>query len=971
VNLASIPPQAAFLDSLAEAWLRDRADPSDGLILLPTRRAARALAEAFLRASNGRPMLLPRITALGAIDEAPLALAGALDLPPAIEPAARNAALAKLILALPAERGGARTLDAAWMLARDLAALMDEAERAEIDLRAALRAASPEAFAEHWQITLQFLSIVTDIWPAHLEAQGVMNPAARQAALLAAQAEAWEAGIPHGTVWAAGMTGATPAVARLLKAIARHGQVILPGLDLAMPQDAWEQILPSHPQHGMARLLAGLGATRGDVTEWPATAHPRPALLARALWPAEALKNWTDGHTVPDDSLRILEPADQQEEAAAIAMILRDAVETPGTSAALVTPDRALALRVATELRRWDVVADDSAGEDLAQTPPAVFLRLLAATLADQLGPVTLLALLKHPLAAAGMPPADCRTAARTLERAALRGPRPADGFTGLRRAAAEAHADVKAFVERIRDCLEPALHGIAGVEVAPEALLAGLIEAAERLAASDDTPGPARLWALEEGEALATALAAALPALQGLPAQPPAILPGLLDALLEGVAVRTSRALRAGGDAEHPRVFIWGLLEARLQSADVMVLGGLAEGVWPRASDPGPWMSRPMRQQAGLPDPEEAIGQAAHDFVGAACAAREVVLSCPQRRDGAPSVPARWLTRLRACLRGAGTAPLAHTAAAWAAALDQPAGPPRPVAPPRPTPARELRPRRLSVTEIETWIADPYSIHARHILRLRKLDPLEQATDASDYGIIVHEALRRFFATHGLAWPADAAIQLRAAMEHVLNAAALRPALRAWWRPRLNRIADWIAEIEADRRADGAPLALFPEIRGEWDVPGVPGGFLLIGKADRIERTAAGGIAILDYKTGTPPANSAVEALIAPQLPLEAAMVQGRGFGPALHGDVVELTYWHVSGGAEPGKVQTAFRGDAGRTRAASELAEVRLRERIIAFDDPAMPYLARPHPRFAQRFPDYAQLARVAEWDLAGGEE
>jgi len=153
MNLFVLPPHIPFLDAIALDWLQRTTDPlqrADGLILLPTRRAARALAEAFLRASNGQPLLLPRITALGALDEAPLALTGALDLPPAVEPAQRLAALTRLILARRGADGAPRTADRAWLLAGELALLMDEAEREEIDLATSLPDAADPAFAAHW-----------------------------------------------------------------------------------------------------------------------------------------------------------------------------------------------------------------------------------------------------------------------------------------------------------------------------------------------------------------------------------------------------------------------------------------------------------------------------------------------------------------------------------------------------------------------------------------------------------------------------------------------------------------------------------------------------------------------------------------------------------------------------------------------------------------------------------------------------
>ncbi len=413
-----------FLEALASFWLgrcgntntsglrgndpqADLNDPlvvSDGLILLPTRRSARALAEAFLRVSKGKPLLLPRITALGALDEAPLALAGALDLPPAVDPMQRLAALTALILAMKGDGGTPKSADRAWLLARELAALMDEAERAGVDLARRLPDAADPDFAAHWSKMLKFLHIVTGAWPAWLAENGVMNPAARQVALLDAQAAAWQADPPGHPVLIAGTTGGIPAVARLLRVVARlpMGQIVLPQVDLDMPEAAWQDLEASHAQAGLARLLIDLGATRGDIRPWPAdpaTLIPatRFALLSRALLPASALHHWMDRAPVPLDGLARLTAADQQREAEAIALVLRQALETPGLQAALVTPDRALAGRVAAALLRFGVVADDSAGEPLADTPPAVFLRLLVRAIAEDLAPVPLLALIEAP----------------------------------------------------------------------------------------------------------------------------------------------------------------------------------------------------------------------------------------------------------------------------------------------------------------------------------------------------------------------------------------------------------------------------------------------------------------------------------------------------------------------------------------------------------------------------------------------
>ncbi len=978
MNLVSLPAGAAFLDEIAQRWLAAHgADPlARGLILLPTRRAARALAEAFLRASGGVPMLLPRITALGALDEAPLALSGALDLPPAIAPARRLAALSAMILKLPPERGGVASADRAWMLAGELATLMDEAERMEIDLPAALEQAAAAEHAEHWRVTLQFLDIVTRAWPVWLADNGMANPAARQVLLLRAQANAWQSAPPDEPVWIAGTTAGIPAVAALLKVVAdlQGGRIVLPGLDHAMTDEAWEAVADGHPQDGLKTLLAGLGARRDDVTPW-LPAPGRAELLSEALLPARALGRWQLPHARDTAGLFRLQPADAQEEAAAIALVLRDSLQTPGRRAALITPDRVLARRVAAELLRWGVVADDSAGEALGETPPAVFLRLLAAAAAADFAPVPLLALLKHPLTAAGLAPAACRALARRLEQASLRGQRPAPGFDGLRRRAATAPAELRdeltGFVERVQDALAPLLRIGAALRLPPADALAALIAAGEALAATDEAQGPAILWAQEEGEALAACLAAAVEAFAFLPEQRPGVVGPLLDAVLEGEVVRSRRALRGRSDsAEHPRVFIWGLLEARLQSVDVAVLGGLAEGVWPPATDPGPWLSRPMRRQAGLPSPEERVGQAAHDFVMAACCAPLVLLSCARRRDRAPSVPARWLVRLEAMLGGAGQRLPRHDAANWAGLLDQPADGPRPVAAPRPKPPVALRPTRLRVTEVQTWLEDPYAIHARHILKLEPLKPLDEATDAADYGVLVHKGIQLFLAEHGAALPPRAAEALRAAMDRALSEAGLRPALAEWWAPRLARIADWVAGEEIERRLAGAPVQVASEVAGTWTLATGGRPFALRGRADRIDLRADGRLAIFDYKTGAPPSQKQVEAGFAPQLPLEAAMAAAGAFA-GIAGQAAELVYWHLSGGHVEGKATSLWSGDADAVAAAAGEAETNLRALIATYEDPDRAYLAQPHPGRAPRFPEYAQLARVAEWIAAGDEE
>ncbi|APH55325.1 ATP-dependent nuclease subunit B [Granulibacter bethesdensis] len=974
MHITSIPPDWPFLDTVAAAWLGEGEarplDTADGIILLPTRRAARALADAFLRLSGGRPLLLPRITALGALDETPLALHGALDLPPAVDTPRRLAELTRLILALP---DPALSADSAWMLARELAKLMDEAARAGIDLATALPDAVDPSFAAHWQTTLTFLQIVTRAWPDWLAEEGLTDPAARQAALLRRQATHWQDHPPATRIWAAGISGAAPAEAMLLKTIARlkQGLVILPGLDMTMPEEAWAMLEASHPQAGMRDLLTMMDARRDDVAPWGLTPPPprsddRSRLLHQALLPAEALTLWREAALPPLNSMFRLEPEDEQQEAVAIALILRDVLETPGYRAALITPDRGLAVRVSTELARFGVIADDSAGEPLAETPPAVFLRLLAEAVRSSFSPVALLSLLKHPMTGLGMDRLMTLHAARGLEQHALRGPRPPPGLSGLRAVLEAGETEAAALLDRLEQALLPLIDLVAQEKVAPHDYLRTLLTAGEALAASDTRSGAERLWAREEGEALAVLLAETLPALPVLPPQPPDTLPGLFDAMLEGIAVRSRRAIRRFGedDAEHPRLFIWGLLEAQLQHVDVAVLGGLSEGVWPPATDPGPWMSRPMRRRAGLPSAEQTIGQAAHDFVQAACSASVAILSCPARREGAPVVAARWLARIDALLKGYGQRLPIHPATAWARMLDQPERP-SPVRPPRPCPPRRSRPRSLSVTEIGRWLTDPYRLYAERILKLKPLDPLEQDTDAADFGMIVHDGMQCFLEEAARQWPGDPLTALRTAFRVALDRHNPRPALRSWWLPRLNRIAAWVATQEQ------RDTKIHTETSGIWHLSDFPGGpFRLKGRADRIEIRRDGSLRLLDYKTGTVPSAPAILSGEAPQLPLEAAMMKAGAFPDVPAQYPSELVYWRLSGGRVAGEeVILGRKTPAAWAEEQAQLAAEKLRDLVTRYDDPDFPYLAQPFAPGHAPMDAYAHLARVPEW--ADGDE
>jgi ATP-dependent helicase/nuclease subunit B len=892
----------------------------------------------------------------------------AARLPPAIAPLKRQLLLAKLIAAVPSPAGEATRPDQAVRLAAELARLLDQAqtERLGFDRLANL---APAEYAEHWQITLKFLEILTTAWPQILADEGAIDPAAHRNLVFAAQIEAWKDG-SAGPVIAAGSTGSIPATADLLTTIAglSQGCVVLPGLDQGLDDEAWAEIDDAHPQAGLKQLLAHMKVARDAVKTWPVAgppSGPRTRLVSECMRPASATHLWRNLGGLPATAVEGLSRIDcpgPREEAEVIALIMRESLDIAGRTCALVTPDRRLAERVATELARWHVEVDDSAGRPLEQTPPGAFLRLLAAAAAEAFAPVATLALCKHPLAAAGIDVAAFRALTRQAELHLFRGPRPAPGLDGLRRLAAVS-GEHRAAVESWIAALDAACGAYAALMERPAVSLAALLEAhmtaAEALATSDELPGPFRLWAGEAGE-MAAAFAAELAESIGVLGDiSPASYPPLFDALMADRVVRPRYGL-------HPRLSILGPLEARLQRFDVTILGGLNEGTWPGEPGADPWMSRPMRQAFGLPSPERRIGLAAHDIAQALCGPR-VVATRALKVEGTPTVPSRWLRRLDQAIAAAGLSNAfvreQQPWLSWALALNHaPAAPP--VAPPAPKPPVTVRPRRLSVTEIERWMRDPYSIYARHILKLKALPPLEQDVSVADYGTVVHKALQTFIALHPSgALPAKAYDQLCTLARGLFADAALPPSVMAFWWPRFERIAAWFLKEEAVRRH--ALNRSFVEVRGETRLTTAGEPFTLIAQADRIDLLADGTLRILDYKTGAPPRLLEVLKGYAPQLPLEAVIAAAGGFADVPSRPVSELSFWRLHGRDDGGDI-SVVKGDLAEIAATARDGLLGL---IAAFDDPAIGYEARPNPEMAPAYSDYLHLARVKEW--AGDED
>ncbi len=1007
----TIPAHRPFLEDLARTLLADLAADgpeslADAVVLTPTRRGARSLAEAFLKATAGKALLLPQILALGDLDEGePPFEPGdlALDLPPAITPSQRRFELARLVADHQHLFG--RMLDAvsALELGEALGAFLDSVQIEEIDPSGKLDSLVDEDMAAHWKTSADVLRLAVEVWPRRLRDLGLLDVNQRRTALLRALADQWTANPPDRPLIAAGSTGTAPATADLLAVIARahKGLVVLPGLDLDLAEDAWAQVGEAHPQGAMKRLLDRAGLERASVAVWPSDegavaklkGRSRRRVINEALRPPDATGDWlrvigdlqAEGETSGVDPIAegldgLSAAAARNEEAAATlaALLLRETLERPGETAALITPDAAMARRVSARLARWGVEADSSAGRPLANDPVGVLMALTARAATGRLDPATILAILKHPLVRLGADETTLAAGRRALERYGFRGPRPRD-WAAVARRLDEARSRLP------REAEPPSPERIAGLDAADrlaqvlQAALAvaaapfadggaTLPDAARALAAAletlarDETDAVGGLWSGVGGEAAATCIAALIQ--DGAPLSD--LSAGAFAEVIE--ATLAQHPVRTGG-ANHPRLRILGALEARLVRADRLILAGLEEGVWPRTPPIDPFLSRPMRAKLGLPPPERRIGLSAHDFAQAACAP-EVILISTERRDGQPAVKSRWLWRLETLARGAGlTIPRRHDLEAWAEALDAPLDPPPPsleaAKRPRPTPPLEARPRQMPVTRVETWVRDPYAVYARDILGLRLLDRPDADTDAARRGTAIHKAFQLFSEAHADGAPDDAATLFADLTIDALMAAGFSPSALVRERILARRLGEWAATFEQDRRTNLHSLRVETEGAHAFEVHGRP--FTVTAKADRIE--VSGGLAhVLDFKTGQAPTPAQVETGFSPQLTLTAAILMRGGFADLGALSPGELLYVRAIGRRTAGEVKSAVKKGAAALDLAEQAMEG-LRRRIARFDYPETPYLPWSAPQFlAQRGGDFDHLSRLYEWHVMG---
>ena len=986
-NVTTIPASFCFADELVK-YLLKKCDGnyealSKYLILLPNRRACRTLQEAFLEQTNGKPILLPRLHPIGDVDEEELLLnynsPEIENIKPAITPIMRQFLLAQLVAGLPNQ---GKNMQENMRLAKALGAFMDQIYNENLDLAdlPKLIEDSTEDLSQQWEITVQFLKILSESWPAILSERNVIDGADRRRQLINALNNYWKANPPNDPIIAAGSIASIPSTAALLQTIKNlpQGEIILPGLDKNLSKEAWHNIEEGHPQFTLKKLIERLDLERQDIPNLVQTDNKQDEIfeefISHALAPAEHTHDWQNIHFSVQqkknlkaklNDIHLCSCENIEEEAATVSLIVRQKLTQPNHKIIIVTPDRYLGRRIAAQCRRWQIEVDDSSGIPLKETRPGVFLKTLIDTIQSDFAPLPFLSFLKHELNQ-GHHYTQYRRHVRLIDKYVLRGYRQTelDGYLKILEEKNKKKnfyaSPLKDFIAHLKDIFAPLLQFEKGRAYLFETILSAHIDVAERLTMGEANEGQPLLWQGEAGKTMSEFISLLMqdaPHIQDCTIEDYST---LLIEFMEGAAVRPRYGL-------HPRVAILGLLEARLNAADTIIMAGMNEGTWPPETGHDPWMSRPMSEKYGLAKPERKITLAAHDFVQNICN-KQVYLTRSEKQDGVLQIPSRWLQRIETLLNIIGIDPVILEDTefkAYHAYLVEQEAIAHSLQRPTPTPSIDKRPQKLSVTRIEKWLQDPYAIYAQYILRLNKLDPIGSELNAADRGTILHKIMEEFTKAFPKALPDHAKEEFIKIIKTQLENYFIDKDESAFWYPRLEKLSHWIVDHERQWRQKAQFLTA--EAKGEiiltenLDRP-----FILHGFADRIDLKNDGSLALIDYKSGGYYSKNNMLNGNTPQLGLEALIANKDGFTKShiTNKKVGEIAYWNLSGGNPAGQITTI--NDQDKIDQLTQDIEENLLGLIKRYEDPDTSYPAIPNIRYAPRYNDYELLERVKEWSV-----
>ncbi|MFN7039072.1 MAG: double-strand break repair protein AddB [Alphaproteobacteria bacterium] len=950
-----------LVDNIFEEANGDLFKISQYVILLPSRRACRNLRSAFLKKTSGKPMLLPSMYPLGEVDEEELnidnlAAGNHFEINSSISSLEQRILLTKLIKKYSPKKNLAESIS----LAIELASFLADLQKEQIDLKN-LHTVFPEDLAEHWQNIMSFLQIISIEWPKILEERKLLDPIIRRNKIIEYRAKSWAKNPPEYRIIAAGSTGSMPSTAQLLKVIANlpKGMVVLPALDNFIDDISWENIDEFHPQNTLKNLLNFFEIDRKQVKELTPTNYKENVNYSRSLFmseimrPANTSNKWINIKQLEIGTLKgvsWINCENMQQEASVISLILREVLETKDKTAALVTTDKELAKRVAILIRKWNIEIDYSEGEKLSHTPLGVYMRLIIEMAKSNFASVQLLAILKHPLTNLGFNRSEFRKFIAELEIVTLRGIRVQVGLNNIKETIKIYNHDyLITIIDRLEEYSSKFVSLFKEKSISFDEIFEAHIELAEKMAFNEQSTG---LWNSISGEQLNEFFTELRVYGKSLGRINPFEYNQIFDNLMIGQTFRKPYGM-------HPRLAILTPIEARMHNFDMLVLGALNEGVWPKYPESGPWISRKMRKEIGLSMPEKKIGQSAHDFFSLSQAS-EVIFTRSLKVEGTLTVASRWLQRLETVLKGVGIKANSFNVKPWDKWIEMLNTPKEIVSITSPAPKPDIcfRPTQFSVTQIEKLIRDPYSIYASQILKLKNFNDIDSEPKAADFGNFIHKALELFVSYKNTDNESEYEILMKCGIK-ALDDLFDKPLIKNIWWPRFERISYWFLQSSNPSNKH----KIYSEVSGKCEFKIDNASYILTTKADRIEIDEFNNFHIIDYKTGNLPDRSSILKGVSSQMILEALIGKKGGYLCQAKNhkyNIGELIYLRLTGSETAGEIKKIEEDIEYLT----EQANTGIEKLFKIFNNKDTAYLYCPNPSLTPKYNEYEHLARVKEW-------
>ncbi len=800
----------------------------------------------------------------------------------------------------------------AFKIALNLQNLFDEIEREEIDL-SKLNEIDDSNLSQHRLLTLDFLKNFHVKIKNSLLKKNIFFASASQNFIIQKFVSLLENQGSKAPIVIAGSTGSVSFSAKLIRAISQKNYVVLYG---ATNENFTEE---NHPQFFLNRLIQFLKIEKKTITQiaeekFCLSSNTRQNLISLMVLPSAETLKWQEIYkhldiekTAQDltKNFRLIEAKNEIEEAKIIKLILHEALQNNKTTA-LITNNDKLASLVKLELTQDNLPFNDARNLSIFNSHLVNFLLLILELIESDFNSHSLLAILKNPLCSHSKD----KEILADFEIKILRQDRANSGLDGIKKKLKDEEV-LREFFNKFCFELVSGSHTLASHT-------ASLIKTAENLSKKTWSQlleqEPAQIELFEFFEKLKT--------------QQIALDKKNLLSLFKNLLSQVSYFEKS--DAGAP-IQILSTIEARLLNYDLVVIASLNEGDFPQIESEN-WLGKKIKKDLGIDRTLKKVGQSAYDFCNY-LSNESVVLTRCKSSNGAVLIESPFLLKFKTICQKIGVS-LDCGEKYFALLAKQNSSESRQIEPANPKPKIEIRPKKISVTEISKLLSSPYDIYAKKILQLEELEKIDFEPSYAEFGSFIHEALEEFVKN-----PKDANFFKKA--EEIFEKYFLFSEAKLIWWPKFENIfADFVKENERFLNFKNRV-----EISAELAVLDVT----IRGKIDRTITNDEGETEIFDYKTGQVPSKIDVLRGANPQLTIAALMLAEE--------KISALNYWKLSS-SSPSEIKKIC-DNSEEILILTAAAKAGLTKLFEFFTNEENGYLATENSTYG----DYQNLARIEE--------